>query len=224
MNILDWVLLTYSSIHILIIYKSPNFLHVKLSLSFVLIMIFFRCFLGLQIFKAFTAIIGIINRILFKLGPFLLIVGFFYCSTSVMFYALDSSMDKITVFRDMYYWTIFGGIDDAAFQIGLSAIPIFFGTFIISIVLMNILIAYLSNEYSRLEERQVIADLQTKAELNLDVEVVISLFKRVFSPSFKNSLKCRNNRYRKMMAQWASQNDNLSFKVFVFDKLFIKFL
>ena len=206
MNVLDWILLIYSILHILIIQKLENELHSKLSLSIVLILIFFRCFLGFQILKLFTAIIGIINGILFKLGPFLLIVGFFYCTTAIVFFSLDTSADKITVLRDMYYWTIFGGIDDAAFQIQLSAIPIFFGTFIISILLMNILIAYLSNEYSRLEERQVFEDLQTKAELNLDVEMVISFLKRLFSKSFRKSFQFRNQQYKKMMNVLANSN------------------
>ena len=124
-----------------------------------------------------------------------------------MFYSLDLESEKTIIFRDMYYWTIFGGIDDNAFEVDLSGIPIIFGTFLISIVLMNILIAYLSNEYSRLEERQVIADLQTKAGFNLDMEVVISMFKWMFNSNFRNDMKIKNRNYWHIMNKWGSSED-----------------
>ena len=218
MNFLDWTLLFYLVIHILVIQEYSSEFYIKLSTTVSLILLIFRCFLSLQIFQAFTAIIGIIISIIFKLGPFFLIVVFFYTSTSIMYYSLDTSMENISVFRNMYIWTIFAGIDNATFDVGLSVIPVIFGTAIISVVLMNILIAYLSNEYSRLEERQIIAGLRVKAELNLDIELVISFFKRIFSSKFRKSIKFYDLQYIRMMETWNSQENKLIFNVTLFFK------
>ena len=216
MNFLDWTLLFYLVIHILVIQEYSSEFYIKLSTTVSLILLIFRCFLSLQIFQAFSAIIGIIIRIIFKLGPFFLIVLFFYTSTSIMYYSLDTSMENNLVLKNIYIWTIFAGIDDATFDVSLSVIPVIFGTAIISVVLMNILIAYLSNEYSRLEERQIIAGLKTKAELNLDIELVISFFKRIFSSKFRKSIQFHDRQYVHMMETWDSQEANLEFNVPLF--------
>ena len=111
----------------------------------------------------------------------------------------------------MYYWTLFAGIDDNAFNVQLSVIPILFGTIIISVILMNILIAYLSNEYSRLEEKQVLEGLKTKALFNLDIEIIIALFKRI---SKRNRIKNNyyDSQYDQMLKFWKNK-DFLVFKV-----------
>lgn len=46
-----------------------------------------------------------------------------------------------------------------------------------TIVLMNILIAYLSNLFSRLEDAQKLNDLKEKAVLILDLEIIVMFFK-----------------------------------------------
>ena len=209
------MLLVLTIVHILVIEQLKLPTEQKMSLCIILVLIFFRCFLSLQIFKAFTAVVGIIIRILFRLGPLLTIVLLFYVGTSLMFLSLQTEMESLTVFRDMYYWTIFGGIDDNAFELSLSGIPIVFGTCIISILLMNILIAYLSNEYSRLEDRQVIENLQTKAILNLDIEIVVGLFKYLFSKRFRDSIQFRHDEYFRLMNRWNSGSETEEVRGFV---------
>jgi hypothetical protein len=75
--------------------------------------------------------------------------------------------------------------------------------------LMNILIAYLSNEYSRMEDRQVIEGLQTKASLCLDIEVVIALFKRSFSSRFRRLAAFRDSQYNSVMRRWSKLDHHI---------------
>ena len=192
-------MLAYLLVHILVIEEYVSEIYVNLSNTVCLFLLIFRCFIGLQVIKSFTAMIGIIIQIIFKMGPFFIIVLFFYLSTSVMFYMMDTNEDPLSVFRSMYIFTIFAGIDGESFDINLSVIPVLFGTIMIAIVLMNILIAYLSNEYSRLEERQVIESLKTKAELNFVIEVVISMLKRLFSKKFREAIRYHENQFNKIM-------------------------
>ena len=90
----------------------------------------------------------------------------------------DGENDKLSIsdcFIRVYYWVIFGGIGESDFKLDLSMIPLVVGPIFIGIILMNIMIGFLSNEYSRLEEVQKIKNLVYKAEMNLDIEIICYL-------------------------------------------------
>jgi hypothetical protein len=80
-------------------------------------------------------------------------------------------------FGDVYYWILLASIEDNAFFKPYTAIPIVLGSMFVTIVLLNILIAYLSNLFSRLEEQQRVQELKQRAALILDVEVFVMFFK-----------------------------------------------
>ena len=85
---------------------------------------------------------------------------------------------KLTSFRAAYLWTLFGAIEGEDFTSGqFVTIAILFGTIIVTIILLNILIAYLSNVFSRLEEQQLVNDLKEKASMILDMEIISWFFK-----------------------------------------------
>ena len=104
-----------------------------------------------------------------------MIVLILYLFTCIMLFYLNISISKSNLLQDMYYWIFFGGIDDTAFDIYLSFIIIIFRTFFK--IIINIFIAYLSNQYSGLEDSQVLENLKTKAKLKLEIEVLISFFR-----------------------------------------------
>ena len=60
-------------------------------------------------------------------------------------------------------------------------IAVVFGTVIVTIVMLNILIAFLSNEFSRLQDEQKINDLKEKASMMLDMEVILWFFKYIIT-------------------------------------------
>jgi hypothetical protein len=76
---------------------------------------------------------------------------------------------------------LFGGIEKSDLDINSSSsIVIVVGTLFITIILLNILIAYLSNLFSRLEQEQKKKKLQGQADIILDTEVLIYCFKKIF--------------------------------------------
>ena len=65
----------------------------------------------------------------------------------------------------------------------------------VTIILLNILIAFLSNEFSRMEDQQQINTLKKKASLILDVELIFKLFRELFrKPNNLNKENLRNGK------------------------------
>jgi TctA family transporter len=122
-----------------------------------------------------------INIIIVRIYAFLAVVCYFYIAIVLLMTGITGTSESVNHFRDVYYWVLFGGIDDGSFEHNLSVVPILIGTILISIILMNILIAYLSNLFSSLEETQVLDDLREKASFVLGIEIIIRFF-RYFLP------------------------------------------
>lgn len=68
---------------------------------------------------------------------------------------------------------MFGNIEADSFETPLFTVPILFGTLMIGIFLLNLLIAYMNNEFSRMESQQIIDSWREKARLNCQLELVI---------------------------------------------------
>lgn len=62
-----------------------------------------------------------------------------------------------------------------------------------TIILLNLLIAYLSNVFSRLEEQNFLIGLQDKAKMILDFELIVNLFQSVFRKKNKVSILYPSN-------------------------------
>ena len=181
MNYVDWLCYLSCLTYVLLPIESKNGEGTKLFLVFLMVQLFFRMYSLLSLFNFFSSKIQIINRIIINVIPFSLIVLFFYASTAFLMVFVDTKGTfSIEYFRDVYYWVIFGGFDDGAFAERFSVIPVVFGTIMVGVLLLNILIAYLSNEFSRLEEQQVISGWKTKASMNLKLELIAFFFKNGF--------------------------------------------
>ena len=142
----------------------------------IILLIFYRGFFLLRIFSAFTSLVGIINTVIKKLVSFFLILFYAYLMIIILMSKL-SNTGTIDHIRDVYYWVFLGGIGGESFDMKYSAIPIIIGSLVITVVLLNILIAYLSNVFSRLEDQQKVTDLKEKADLILDIEMLVRFFK-----------------------------------------------
>ena len=145
--------------------------------SLLMIVVYYRAFSYLQMLDVFTALVGIINIIIQKLVIFFLILFYFYIVTALLLYKIDPENSLKMSFMHAYYWTLFGGVDDQGFTMfNFATIPIVFGTLMASVILLNVLIDFLSNLLSRLQEQQLVNDLKEKAGLLLDLEVVVMFF------------------------------------------------
>ena len=119
-----------------------------------------------------------INIIIQKLVIFFVILVYFYVSSALLMLRLDPHNNFFENLSNAYVWTLFGGIGGEDFKsYKYAGIAIIFGTIIITVILLNILIAFLSNLFSRLEEQQSVNDLKEKASMILDLEILIYFFK-----------------------------------------------
>ena len=145
--------------------------------SSTLIVLYYRSFSYLRVFESFTTLVGMINTIIQKLAVFFVILVYFCVSCSFLVLKLSLNRDPLKSLSEAYVWTFFGGIGASDFEsFDLAAIPIVFGTIMVTVVLLNVLIAYLSNLFSRLEDQQKSDNYREKASMVLDLEVVLHFF------------------------------------------------
>ena len=142
-------------------------------------MVYYRGFSLFRIFDPFTTLVGMINTIITKLVIFFVILFYAYFMVVVMMLKLDKGQNVVNHFQNVYFWMILGGVEGEHFEIKSSYFPIIFGSLYITIVLLNILIAFLSNVFSRLEDQQKVSALREKAYMILDFELAARLFKFV---------------------------------------------
>lgn len=118
-----------------------------------------------------------INTIFEKLVAFSIILIYFFLSTAALMIFLNPEGSYKENFANAYVFSLFGGIEGGDFDsFSYSGIAIIFGTVIVTIVLLNILIAFLSNVFSRLEDQQKSNDIKEKAQMVLDLEIVLYFF------------------------------------------------
>ena len=151
-------------------------------------LVFARLFSYFRIIKAISSIVGIVVVVTQKLFIFLLVLVYFFVCIGTLLRYIDIRPDATfeTSFIDMYVWTIMGGVEQENFyEFAGSSLFLILSTIYITIILLNILIAYLSNVFSRLEERQKINLIKEKASMILDLEVLVYFFKFVLSKKSK---------------------------------------
>ena len=171
--------------------------------TFNLLLIYYRLFIYLKVFDSFTVFVGIINIIIVKLIPFFIILGLFFTSSAFMLMFLQKTTSPSKIFMDAYADFMFGAVSSTSFEPSHSFIPVIFGTVFIGIILLNILIAYLSNVFSRLEGEQRIDNLREKSNLILDFESIISIFRRM-ARGFNWRFKAKAELYHFTMSRISS--------------------
>ena len=177
-NIIDWLFFIITLSYLLTIHKNLNSDADKVGGTLLMIVMYYRSFSYLRVLDAFTALVGIINIIFGELMVFVFLLFYFYFATALLLIKLDPESSVKMNMINAYYWTLFGGIDDQAFtNFRFAALAVIFGTLIVSVVLLNVLIAFLSNLFSRLEAQQMVNDLKERAGLIMDLEVMVMFFR-----------------------------------------------
>jgi hypothetical protein len=106
---------------------------------------------------------------------FVLFYGIFGTAALIMFLNPKCSFKK--GLTSAYVLSLFGGIGTDDFETySYAAITIIFGTLIVTIVLLNIFIAYLVTVFRRLEEKNKSDDLNRKAKMVLNMEIIKHFF------------------------------------------------
>lgn len=174
LSVLNWIDLFLFTFLVYYLYgKQPNETVHRFNGTLVLMGLYYRGFMYLTIIRSFTSLVGIINTIISKILIFLFILVYFFLASSMIFRQLDSSFESYQYFFISYIWVLFGGVEKSDLDTNFYIIiPIFFGTIFINIILLNVLIAYLSNLFSRLEEEQEVKRLQRQASIIMDTEVM----------------------------------------------------
>lgn len=189
-NTVDWCTFFGVLIYFFGFHHDPMKPASKLLSTVSLIIVFYRSFSYLRIINSFTTLVRMINIIISKLTVFFLILLYFYCATTFLLANLDTKSTNKNSFTYTYALTLFGAIaNDHFFKFNYAALGIIFGTLSVTILLMNILIAFLSNAFSRLEEQQHVNGLKEKASMILDFEVLIRFFKYYIPGAIKKFYK-----------------------------------
>lgn len=139
-----------------------------------LLVVYYRNFSYLRVIKPLTTFVGIITVVFQKLVVFGFILFYFYLVTALLMVRLFPDDDPWECFGNAYFWAFFGAASPEDFQRSpFAVIVIVFGSIIVTVILLNILIAYLSNIFCRLEDQQHIDYFREKAAMILDVEIIM---------------------------------------------------
>ena len=176
----------------------------KLISMAVLLLVYYRGFLYLRVIPMMTYHVRIVHTIIRKMFFFLFMLFYFYFCFMLIFMRLQvtdgdddddddggSSSDRDTNYYLMsYVWIIYGGMDTSGLgQNYPVAVALIVGNILITIILVNILIAFLANLYNRLEEEEHIRKYQEMAAVVLDLEVVVYGYRKIT----RRTRKVRNN-------------------------------
>ena len=189
--------------------KDRNKIGAKVYNVIILIFVFYRGFSFLRIFDMFTSLVGMIIIILKRLTVFFLILVYLYLCSSVLVIKLTGTLTITKTFGDVYYWIILASIEDYAFDVPYAAIPIVIGSIFVTIIIINMLIAYLSNLFSRLEEQQRVQELTERASLILDMEVFVMFFKYFITGKVKLRKKFEIEIYKQMLKGNSNTGNNI---------------
>ena len=196
-----------------------------------MLLIYYRGFSYLRFFDSFTSMIGMINTIVGKSISFFGALFYAYFVVFFMLIRVDPSDSVVNKIRDAYIFALFGGVEQDHFDARFIFFPIVIGTMIVTIILLNVLIAFMSNVYNRMEKRQAITSLKEKASMLLDLEVYISLFLKIYEKCkgvYKKEEYMKANRkvtffLKKIEGVVSKMPDNIHIKIQKLEKDIIRF-
>ena len=157
-------------------FNQPGSLFIALML---IMLIFYRGFSYFRFFSSFMTMVGVINTIVSSSLSFFGVLFYSYVVILFMMIKVEPSDSLTSKIRDAYIFSLFGGIEQDHFEAKYIFFPIMVGTMIVTIILLNVLIAFMSNVYNKMEAKQIIISYQEKSSMLLDMEVYISLFQSI---------------------------------------------
>ena len=205
-NLWDWIIYICTLIYLTALKSQWSTRGAQIFLLCILIPLFFRGFLYLRILSTFTALVGMIQIIMTRLISFFLLLIYTYIGVAFMLFKVGKRctdpvkcLSDDQVFQMVYYWIFLGSVESDDFETPYTAFPIIFGSLFTSIILLNILIAFLSNEFSRLEEHQRVQELRERAALIMNFEVLVMFFKYRLTRKIQLRRSFEREKYLRML-------------------------
>ena len=176
-NYVDIFALGFAFVFFMKLYKitggdSPDYVALILML-----LIYYRGFSYFRYFSSFISMIGMINTIVASSVSFFGTLFYAYFSIFFLFIRADPGRSIVSKLRDAYIFLLFGGLEQPHFFPRIIMFPMIVGTMVVTIILLNVLIAFMSNVYNQMEQLQEITALKERSSMLLDLEVYISLFR-----------------------------------------------
>ena len=178
-NYIDIVALVLAFVFFLKLHETATEGGAQFVALILMLLIYYRGFSYFRYFESFTSMIGIINTIVGESLSFFGVLFYTYFVIFFLLFRVDPGDGFINKMRDAYIFTFFGGVEQDHFEAKYIFFPLVMGTMIVTIILLNVLIAFMSNVYNKMEALQNSLSLKEKASMLLDLEVYISLFKKI---------------------------------------------
>lgn len=140
----------------------------------------------LLVFKPTRYLIKMIFEIIYDIKTFLIILFSSLLAYAQISFVLDANTDAVddgfvTQLKNSYVLSL-GELGDFGEFSALRFIVFIIFSFLIPLVLMNMLIALMSDSYSRVQTNAVAADAKALAEMEAEMEEVVSFLAAKFKP------------------------------------------
>jgi hypothetical protein len=189
-DFINWIDLTRFALIIYCIYDINNPLtdNFKDVYAIMFVLVWFKLIKYLQVFDATRYLTRMMFDVVADLGTFILILLLVILAYAQITISIEDSGDAKTfdeLSRQAYVLAFgdFGGFDTFTF-VKFMVFVIF--SFVVPLVMMNLLIAIISDSYAVITSNQVSTNSRSLAEMLLEMEQLVNLFRRIFSP---NSIK-----------------------------------
>jgi hypothetical protein len=175
-NYIDFIALIFAFLFFMVLHTEATGGGAVFIALILMLLIYYRGFSYFRYFDSFTSMIGLINTIVSESLSFFGVMFYAYFVILFLLYRVEPSDTFLNKMRDAYIFTFFGGVEQDHFEAKYIFFPMFVGTMVVTIILLNVLIAFMSNVYNKMESKQSVISLKEKGSMLLDLEVYISLF------------------------------------------------
>ena len=117
--------------------------------------------------------------VIYDLKTFMLILLMFYIAYSQILIAISDNGESYADILRSSYVLLYGDFGELAEFSTVKFFVFVFFSFVIPLVLMNLLIAIMSDSYARVQENAKAADARAMASMILEQEELYYLFKRI---------------------------------------------
>lgn len=171
-----------------------------------LFVFYFRCTTYLKAFETLNPIVTMIYTVAFDIWDIILVLIVLIVGFSLLFLKAQSEQEVSKNFGQLLslnYFSFFGDVDMSVVDDNnyVSWTVLIFATLFITFIMSNFIIARMSNNYDRMEQRQIEVTLKEKARLILEFETFLNIF-----PSYRQKMR---NLYRKKYYTLVANDTNV---------------
>ena len=112
---------------------------------------------------------------------FYLIIFYIYAALVLLYLRIMPTNDFKVALINVYTHVIFGALAIGdSYNIQYATIIVVVGTMVVTVMILNMIVAFLSNLYSKLEELQVIIEMKERSKSIVDTEISLRMLKKMF--------------------------------------------